>query len=275
MSAIAAHNFNQLNTDNIECHLEDGFLFLENSSKTFDWIFVDPSRRNDSKGKVFLLSDCEPNIPNALPGLFQYSKNILVKVSPLLDISQAIQELQYVKAIHVVAVNNEVKELLFILELHFQGEIKFHAINLVSGRKDVFTCTRSEEKELSSNLGLPNTYLYEPDAAILKSGAFKSVGLRYGLKKLHAHSHLYTSDKLIEFPGRRFLIQSCLPYTKKTMKSFKATKANITTRNFPTAVAQLRKKHQILDGGNSYIFFTKIMDDSKQVLVCEKILDSN
>ncbi|WP_435625378.1 THUMP-like domain-containing protein [Flagellimonas sp.] len=273
LSAIASYNFNQLNTDNIECYSRDGFLFLEESSKTFDWIFVDPSRRNDSKGKVFLLKDCEPNIPNTLSELFKYSKNVLIKVSPLLDISQAIQELQYVKQVHVVAVESEVKEVLFILEFDFIGDIEFHAVNLISGRKDVFTFTHAEEKKLSPNLGLPSTYLYEPNPAVLKSGAFKSIGNHFGLKKLHTHSHLYTLDKLIEFPGRRFLIKTCLPYSKKTIKSFKGIKANVTTRNFPTTVAELRKKHQILDGGESYFFFTKLMDESKQVIVCEKVAD--
>lgn len=273
LSAIAAHNFNQLKVENVTFIPEDGFQFLKSSSATFDWIFVDPSRRDKTKTKVFLLKDCEPNVPDTLPELFQFSKKILVKVSPLLDISQAIKDLQLVKEVHVVAVHNEVKELLFILDRDFDGETLFHAVNLSSGRKDSFVFKQTEEKSQPPNLGLPTKYLYEPNSAILKIGAFKSVGQQFGLRKLHEHSHLYTSDKLIEFPGRRFTIKSNLPYSKNTMKSFKRTKANITTRNFPTTVAQLRKKYEILDGGDDYVFFTKTLDDGKRVIICEKITE--
>ncbi|MEM8845981.1 MAG: class I SAM-dependent methyltransferase [Bacteroidota bacterium] len=274
LSAIAAHNFKQLEVDNVRCIPQDGFHFLQNSSSTFDWIFVDPSRRSDTKGKVFLLKDCEPNIPTVLPELFHYSKNVLIKVSPLLDITQAIQELNFIKEIHIVAWNNEVKELLFLLEENFNEETTFHAVNLNSEGKEVFSFTKAEEKSSTSTFGLPEMYLYEPNAAILKAGAFKSVGHQFEVKKLHSHSHMYTSQKLIEFPGRRFSIKSNLPYSKNTMKSFKGAKANITTRNFPITVDQLRKKHKILDGGNDYLFFTTTLDDSKRVILCEKIIET-
>nr|WP_313819630.1 class I SAM-dependent methyltransferase [uncultured Allomuricauda sp.] len=273
LSEIAAHNFNQFKIGNVTCIPEDSFHFLKKSSSTFDWIFVDPSRRDKTKAKVFFLKDCEPNLSDTLPELFRFSKKILIKVSPLLDISQAMQELKYVKEVHVVAVDNEVKEVLFALEAAFIGETVFHAVNLRSGRKDTFMFTQAEEKSIQPDLGLPARYLYEPNAAILKSGAFKTICKLFDLQKLHLHSHLYTSDKLIEFPGRRFLVKSCLPYSKTTLKSFRGTKANIATRNFPISVAELRKRHRILDGGEDYIFFTKFLDESKQVLVCEKIVE--
>ncbi|MEM9075477.1 MAG: class I SAM-dependent methyltransferase [Bacteroidota bacterium] len=271
LSEIVQHNFNRLKVENIKCHALDGLVFLKESSSQFDWIFIDPSRRNDRKGKVFLLKDCEPNVPNVLAELFAASKNVLVKVSPLLDISQTVNELNHVKEIHVVAVDNEVKEILFLLNANFKGETDYYAVNLYKGKKDIFKFRAKEEKDVQTDLGMPHTFLYEPNAAILKSAAFKSIGNRYGLKKLEKHSHLYTSEQLIEFPGSRFKIKSTVPYSKSTMTSFKAVKANVTTRNFNSSVAEIRKKYKIQDGGKDYLFFTKTLDNKYKVLICEKI----
>ena len=124
---------------------------------------------------------------------------------------------------------------------------------------------------MASDLAEPLVYLYEPNSAVLKSGAFKTVGNQYQLKKLHEHSHLYTSNELIYFPGRSFKIDQVVPYQKKEIQKLGYTKANITTRNFPETVANLRKKHKIKDGGEVYMFFTKNMNEKYIVLVCTKI----
>ncbi|WP_313790871.1 MULTISPECIES: THUMP-like domain-containing protein [Flavobacteriaceae] len=273
LSEIAHHNFKVLGQKNIECLAEDGIEFLKNSSYNFDWIYVDPSRRNDAKGKVFLLEDCLPNLPEHLPLLFQKTQNILVKTSPLLDIKLGVEELNFVKEVHVVAVQNEVKELLFVLEKEYHGSIKIRTINATPVQEETFDFKLEQEQDSQADFGKPSSYLYEPNAAILKSGGFKSVGKSYNLAKLHPHSHLYSSDKIIDFPGRRFKIIKALPYSKKSVKSMDVAKANITTRNFPISVAEIRKKHKIKDGGNRYLFFTKSIDDSLLVLNCEKIQD--
>ncbi len=271
LSAIAAYNFAQLQKKNIECHATNGFDFLKDSKKAVDWIFIDPSRRNESKGKVFLLKDCEPNVPENLPLLFSHSKNVLIKTSPLLDLKQAIKELVFVMEVHVVAVNNEVKEILFNLKDDHQGETMFTAVNIKNGKNDIFKFLMEEETSQKLDFDLPKTFLYEPNSAILKSGAFKTIGYRYGLKKLHQHSHLYTSNELKDFPGRRFRITSDIIYSRNALKDLKGKKANITTRNFPISVEELRKKHKIRDGGTDYLFFTKTMDGKKRVLFCERI----
>lgn len=273
LSEIARHNFKVLGRENIECLPEDGINFIANSSSYFDWIYIDPSRRNDAKGKVFLLEDCLPNLPEHLPLLFQKTTNILVKTSPLLDIKLGIEALDFVKEVHVVAVQNEVKELLFVLEKEFTGSIKIRTINIALQREDTFDFNLEQEQVSLIEFKEPSSYLYEPNAAILKSGGFKSVGKDHGLAKLHPHSHLYTSDRLVDFPGRRFKINEMIPYSKKSMKSLGGSKANITTRNFPVSVAELRKKHRIKDGGNQYLFFTKSLNDTLIVLDCEKIRD--
>lgn len=270
LSEIAAHNFKILGRKNIECIAGDGAAFLNSTTRKFDWIYADPSRRNDKKGKVFLLKDCLPNLPENLDLVFERTQNVLLKTSPLLDIKQGIKELDFVKEVHIVAVNNEVKELLFVLKKGFHGDVGIKTINSNNGDEDTFSFMLQEEENRTAAFGEPATYLYEPNAAILKSGGFKSVGTAYQLDKLHPHSHLYTSSKLVDFPGRRFEIVQTLPYSKNSIKKAGIQKANITTRNFPLSVAELRNKHKIKDGGETYLFFTKDISDNLIFVVCKK-----
>lgn len=271
LSEIVNHNFKQLLAENIETISADGIEFLKTSNRLYDWIYIDPSRRHDVKGKVFFLKDCLPNIPDELDGLFRYSNNIMIKTSPLLDISAGIKELKYVKRIHIVAVNNEVKELLWILERGYHSEIIIEAINLKSEMNEVFKFNYSDESAIEINYSLPLNYLYEPNSAILKSGGFNSVSSTLNTSKLHKHSHLYTNEALIDFPGRRFKIVNAVSYNKITVKSLHIQKANITTRNFPETVQSIRNTFKIKDGGTSYLFFTTDMLDEKIVLICSKV----
>ncbi|GLU44865.1 class I SAM-dependent methyltransferase [Allomuricauda sp. NBRC 101325] len=273
LSEIAQHNFDILGRKNIECFTGDGIEFLKNSNQQFDWVFVDPSRRNDKKGKVFLLEDCLPNLPENLSLIFEKSDRILVKASPIFDIAQGINELQFTQEVHVVAVNNEVKEVLFVLKKGFEGGIQIKTVNLIPDQEDQFNFLLGEESNCETNFGLPEDFLYEPNAAILKSGGFKSVAAFYKVNKLHPHSHLYTSTEKIDFPGRTFKIEQVLPYSKNSIKSLGLTKANITTRNFPMTVADIRKKFKIKDGGEHYLFFTKNIDDSLLIISSKKVLD--
>ncbi|WP_313790387.1 THUMP-like domain-containing protein [Flagellimonas okinawensis] len=271
LSGIAGHNFKVLGRENIHCIAKDGLEYLRESSLLFDWIYVDPSRRNDKKGKVFLLADCLPDLPDNLELLFEKTRHVLVKTSPLLDIKMGIEELGHVKEVHVVALDNEVKELLFVLEKGYTGSIAIRTVNLSKDGKDTFDFEMESERAEKVSYGEPLSFLYEPNAAILKSGGFRSVANRYGLVKLHQHSHLYTAERPIDFPGRRFRIRQVLPYSKKSLKALGASKANITVRNFPVPVAELRKKHKIKDGGERYLFFTKTCTDSLILMDCEKI----
>lgn len=271
LSGIVKHNFETLKANNINMIAEDGLSYLKSSSKDYDWIYVDPSRRHDSKGKVFFLKDCLPNFPEHLELLWSHSKNVLIKTSPLLDITIGLNELEYVKTIHIVAVNNEVKELLWILEHGFSGKIKIKTINLKNNGNKHFDFFMEDEAQVENIYSEPLTYLYEPNSAIMKSGGFSSVTEIFGVKKLHKHSHLYTSDTLIEFPGRAFKILKSVLYNKKQIKKLSIEKANITTRNFPDTVQNIRKSFKIKDGGNDYLFFTTDVRNEKIVLVCAKV----
>ena len=219
LSAVVKHNFEQLNVPNITCYAGDSLDSLNTLNTKWDWIYIDPSRRNDAKGKVFLLKDCLPNVPENLDFYFNNSDAILIKTAPLLDISAGLSELQHVKTIHIIAVENEVKELLWELHASFFGNTTIKTINLTKDKTDTFDFILNEDSKFP-NFSLPQKYLYEPNSAIMKSGGFDEVGSFYNLNKLHKHSHLYTSADLISFPGRIFQIQNSFPYNKTEMKSF-------------------------------------------------------
>ena len=189
----------------------------------------------------------------------------------LLDISIGLEELSGVKEIHIVSVNNDVKELLWIMNRDFSGEVNIRTINFAKSNIQTFSLSLVQEKKAVSVYSLPLTYLYEPNASILKSGAFKSVGLEFGLIKLHPNTHLYTSEKLVDFPGRRFKVLEVVPYNSKAIKRLQINKANITTRNFPDSVATIRKKFKINEGGDSFLFFFKNTNDRYEAVLCKKI----
>jgi 16S rRNA G966 N2-methylase RsmD len=271
LSNIVKHNYSQLNNKNITCYSGDSLETLIKLTTKWDWIYIDPSRRNDAKGKVFMLKDCLPNVPENLDFYFEKSNSILIKTAPILDISAGISELKHIKAIHIVAVENEVKELLWELHKDYIGVITIKSVNITKEILDTFEFNWTNN-QTTPQLSLPKTYLYEPNSAIMKSGGFDQVATYYELDKLHKHSHLYTSDKLISFPGRIFEIQKNISYTKNEMKEYlENQKANITTRNFSDSVDNIRKKWKIKDGGNLYCFFTTDENNIKIVLICNKI----
>lgn len=271
LSAIVQHNFEQLKVVNIQCFSGDSYDILNVQKPKLDWIYIDPSRRNEAKGKVFMLKDCLPNVPENLDFYFAFAANIMIKTAPLLDITAGLSELKNVKAIHIVALENEVKELLWILAKDYVGPTQIVTANLLKTETEELSFELDAQK--NATFGLPQKYLYEPNAAIMKSGGFDVVSSRFGLDKLHQHSHLYTSQNLIDFPGRRFEIQHHIGYNKNEMKSLlENQKANITTRNFPDSVESIRKKWKIKDGGNLYCFFTTDANNNKIVLLCSKLL---
>ena len=271
LSSIVKHNMQQLGANNISCFSGDSLETLKLLGTQWDWIYIDPSRRNDAKGKVFMLKDCLPNVPENLDFYFKNSSAILIKTAPLLDLSAGLTELKQVKTIHVIALENEVKELLWELHKGYVGEINVKTVNILKDKIDTFEFIFNNEDSIP-NFALPQNYLYEPNSAIMKSGGFNEVATTFNLFKLHKHSHLYTSQNIVDFPGRTFEIKKCLPYNKDEMKKhLYNSKANITIRNFPDTVDNIRKKWKIKEGGNIYCFFTTDEKNNKIALICSKI----
>lgn len=271
LSAIAKHNFDVLQLTNINTINTDGISYVNEKKQQFDWIYIDPSRRNDVKEKVFLLEDCTPNVPKNLETLFKYSNAIMIKISPIMDISAAVSQLDCTMEIHVVAVENEVKELLFLLKKGYDKTIQIKTVNLTKNNRQTFN-TAWLKNTGPASLSKPLDYIYEPNSAILKAGLFNEVSHQLKIYKLNKNSHLYTSNELKEFPGRRFKILHLLPFNLKTLKkSFPQKKANIATRNFPETVSQIRKKTKIKEGGDHYLFFTKDTNERLIVLITYKV----
>ncbi|WP_239530945.1 class I SAM-dependent methyltransferase [Muriicola jejuensis] len=254
---IAQHNAKVLGVSQVQFHHGDGIAFLKQTDKTFDWIFLDPGRRTSSNKKVFLLSDCEPDVILHRDLLLHKGAQVMVKTSPMLDLKAGIEQFGSVAEIHVVAVENEVKELLWILQKDAtQEKIEITAVNLTKGRKESLEFRWIDERSAACSFGPPLDYLYEPHSALLKAGAFKTVCKTYAVDKLHEHSHLYTSREHLSFPGRSFRIDQVIPFNKKNLRRLKGEKANVSARNFPLSVAGIRKKFGIKDGGEVYLFFT-------------------
>lgn len=270
LSAVVQHNFKELNCNTITCISGDGLDWLHNQKIHADWLYIDPSRRHDLKGKVFLLADCEPNVPQLLKDYWNYSQHILLKAAPILDITSAIRELECVKDVIVVAVSNEVKELLFILEKDWNGPITIHAVALnKEGIEESFQYMLGTSTEI--NYVDPKDYLFEPNPAVMKSGGQDLQAAAFQLEKLHPHTHLYTGSELVNFPGRRFQIIATEDYSKETLKKIKGKPFNVATRNFPETVEQIRKKGNLKDGGDDYLFFVTLKDQRKVVLFTKKI----
>jgi len=281
LAQLAGHNLPLLGATNVTVQTGDGLTAVCQLSKPADWLYLDPHRRNEQGGKVVRLDQCEPDVsrPDMLKALLTKTRNILLKTSPLIDIEAAIRQLSGpgygVGAVHVVAVLGEVKEVLFIIS-HAQTEassITSNAVNLLSDSTTAFSFVRSDERTVDVPFGNPQTYLYEPNAAVLKAGAFRSVASRFGLTKLAPNTHLYTSHKLAaNFPGRAFVIgQMIRPDQKAVQTLLPDGKANLTVRNFPQTVADLRKKLTLREGGDAYLFAATLLNGDKRLILCRKV----
>ena len=273
LAEIASHNFKVLGADNIETFTEDGLEYLRGSDRVFDIIYLDPSRRTDSGKRVFQLEDMIPPLPESLSAIWQHTEQIVIKTSPLLDLRSGITLLGSVKEVHVVAIDNEVKELLWILEKEFNSEPRIIAVNLNSGMDEKFTFRPSEEREAVCSFNNPKNYIYEPNASLMKAGAFQLMSERFELFKLHQNSHLYTSDILINFPGRRYRVLQVIGYKSKFIKGLGLDKAHVISRNFPESVEAIRKKFKFKDGEESSLIFTTQADGAYICIHCERIAE--
>ena len=227
--------------------------FLAKNSERFDVIYLDPARRDSEKNKKFLLEDLSPNLLEIQDQLLEISSQIIIKLSPLIDISYLISVLKNVAKIQIIAVRNEVKELIVFLEKARKGDdVEISCINLESDDAE-FAFQFKEEKTAVSAFSEPQQFLYIPNNAVLKSGAFNLVSQFFNGKKLHPNTHFYTSDKRIErFPGR--ILEINMIDSKHIRKG---EKYNIISKNYPLSPDEIKKKYKILDGGNCYLIFTQ------------------
>ena len=267
---IATANFSRLGLDHVKV-LNGNSEELFGTLPHLDWIFVDPARRDGDGRKVVALSDCEPNVTGL--NLLSKANKAMIKCSPMLDITMACRQLECVSQVHIVAVNNECKELLLILDSGDFTTVTTHCVNILKDGTQTFSFTQDEEEFAgTSYCSEVGRYLYEPNASVQKAGCPKCLSGHYKVEKLHPNSHLYTSNSLVHnFPGRIFEVVEVLGFSKADIKRVQTFgKANITVRNVPENVQLLRKRLRLADGGDNYIFATTLSNGSKALIVCRK-----
>jgi len=255
LAQIAAHNAEALQVPNIKFLAGDGLTFLKTTDKTYDTIYIDPARRSNA-GKVFMLKDCTPNVVENLGLLLNKATKVIVKTSPLLDITAGLKELNHVTEVHIVSTKNECKELLFVMENTASLKpVKITSITINDKIKQ-FSFLNGEKSEgiLAENL---LDYIYEPDVALLKSGGFALIGHTYQLEKLQEQTQLYTSNEYKpDFPGRIFKVNEIV--SAADLKKIKNLSGNVLVRNYPEQAEILGRKYKIKAGKNEFFIFTQI-----------------
>lgn len=248
---IVEHNWNTLGKQArfINQKLED---FLNENQESFDTIYLDPARRDQNKNKVFLLEDLSPNILEIHEKLLSISDQVIIKLSPLIDLKYLVSALSNIFRIDSIALKNDVKEVVIFLSKENKKDIICNCVNLESG-ESAFSFTFGEEENAKSEYSEPEKFIYIPNNSILKAGIFNLISEKFGLKKLHPNTHLYTSsEKKEEFPGRIFEMEVI---DSKNIK--KKDRFNIISKNYPLKPEEIKKKYGLKDGGNDYLIFTQ------------------
>lgn len=272
---IARHNFDLLNHPcTVACGSATEYLGQMPHASA---IYIDPARRDAHGARTYSISDCTPNVLELQELLVKKADRVIIKLSPMLDWHKAASELQHISAIHIVSVQNECKELLLVLADGAMSEAPVVCINLLAdGTLQRFEYNpATNARSVNVNAKVNTTYLYEPNASIMKAGCFDEIGDFYQICKLSANSHLYVSDhEVMDFPGRGFQILSIPSMNKRELKEAlrDIDRANITVRNFPMSAEALRKRLRLKDGGDLYIFATTVGDGSHQLFICRKIV---
>ncbi|MFL0205234.1 class I SAM-dependent methyltransferase [Aquirufa sp. 2-AUSEE-184A6] len=270
LAKITAYNHQQLNAGSIRHHATDSLTWLKEQKNVFDFIYVDPARRDKVGNKVVLLQDCEPNAIELIPHISEKT-SLLIKTSPLLDIDRAIKELEGIEKVYVICIKNEVKELLFLKTNNSSEDPEISIIELNQENSLLFKAKKSSETQSDIKFSDCKNYLYEPHAGILKGGFFKTVSA--SVTKIAPNTHLYTSKEAdTKFPGRAFQVIAEGSLEKKWLQEvLPGKKANISTRNFPINADEIRKKFQLKDGGEFTLFAFRDFSNKNRVVLAKKI----
>ena len=294
LCAIAEHNFRLLGLDcSVRCC--DTVTYLAEMEHA-DVVYLDPARRDEHGARTFGIADCTPNLLELLPLLRTKADTIVVKLSPMLDWSKAIDDIQsssstnchlqtFVSEVHIVSVDNECKDLLLILKNEQRDNLRLVCVNNASVFEIVRTArTASPNRtdyesephglKTASRDAVANHYLYEPNASVMKAGCFEALEERFPVSQVSPNSHLFLSNEEVSgFPGRGFRILAVTSMNKKELRSALATvsQANIAVRNFPLSAQQLRQRLKIKDGGDLFIFATTTAEGVHQLFICRKI----
>lgn len=274
---IVEHNLPLLGLNNATVVCADAVEYLS-TVEPQTMLFLDPARRDEHGAKTVMLADCTPDVVQLLPQLLEKSRFTMLKLSPMLDWHKAVDDLQgTVREVHIVSVGGECKELLLVLSTVVESELKVYCADLstASDTSSLFVYTPGSSAPVAnSTFNIQHsTFLFEPNASIMKAGCFDELAAAYGVSPVSRNSHLFLSDEPIEgFPGRSFVVERVTTMNKGELRKALVgiEKANIATRNFPLTVAELRKCLKIKDGGDVYIFATTTAEGEHLLLISRK-----
>lgn len=270
---IAEHNFKVLGLSHVQVVNDDAEHYLA-TMPVVDLVYLDPARRDGAGNRVFRLDDCTPNVVQLLDLLLTKGRQVMIKLSPMLDVSQALRQLRGVSEVHIVSVAGECKELLLLLSAKHEGDVKIVCVN--DGQTFTYRLGEPVVMPMQWSGKLPsegNLYLYEPNASMMKAGCFGQLAQRYGLQAVAQQSHLFVAERPIsDFQGRKFVVNDITTLNSKELKQKLAgiTQANVAVRNFPLKAAELAKRLRLKDGGSVYIFGTRLTNGKNVLLLCEK-----
>jgi hypothetical protein len=268
---LSTHNFRSLgfeqcSTVNMTCA-----SFLEANTKRYDWAYIDPSRRIGGERKISI-NNYEPNILEIAPLISSISDNVMIKLSPMQDISECIDVLENVHKIWVISVQNEVKELLLHVKKNNDPAPIVTAVDIKKEGKSSFSYV-FEERNCIINMMEPMNYLYQPGAAIVKAELQNRYAQKIGLEKIHANTQLFTADSLQEnFIGKIFRVKEYISLNKKNIKNaLPQMKANIITKNFPLSPNDIIRKYNLKEGGQDYLIAFTDLNKKKRVAICNRV----
>lgn len=277
LCAISSENYKHLGLNHVQVVCNDGVGYLHQMEHA-DLIFIDPARRDQHGARTYGIADCTPNVLEIIDEMLQKADRVMIKLSPMLDWQKTVADVGNVSQVHIVSVGNECKELLLEVKKGKDEKVKVFCVNddqvFSYEIGELHPLTPSPLHPFTPSPLHPFTFLYEPNASVMKAGCFNLISHRFGITQPDANSHLFLSDKLVEgFPGRGFVIERVSTMNKRELKEALAgiDKANVAVRNFPLSVADLRKRLKLKDGGDVYIFATTDAKKGHLVMVCRKI----
>ncbi len=267
---LMEHNRNTMGLKNVAVHCGDSMKWVAACASQFDLLYIDPARRSQTGRKVAAFEECEPNILHHLPLLLSRCRWLLVKASPMIDLDRAISQLGSVAEVHIVAVKGECKEVLFLCGRH-DGEPLLHCVNIAAGKTDHYAFSRSDEQAAEPQYcSAAKSYIYEPDASLMKGGPFNLLCQWLDIEKLSRNTHLYTADTLIEaFPGRTFRVLAEVHLNRKEIsRAIPDGKAHVVTRNYPVEADALQRQLGLKEGGRLFILATTVGSRKTGYLCC-------
>lgn len=278
LSDIVSDNYRTLNCD-IETHCKDAAELLSTlPDDSLDLIYLDPARRDGAGRKLVSISDCQPDVKALQDNLLRVASHVMVKLSPMLDISRALTELRNVSRILIIGLDGECKELVFILQRGYTEEPVIEAVDINSNGTQEMTVSSAKSAENALPLHVadpallqPGTFISEPSAPYMKSALFRTIAAATGTSLLHTDTHLYWSKSRPEhFPGRVFKLEGIIPFDKRSLSALSKTQANLSVRNFPETAPQLQQKLKLKDGGTRYLIATTLSGGRRVLLDLSK-----